>query len=116
MLHFTVKCKHDQCLEVLLNAGEDVNVTDDSLFTPLMRAAENDYVKGVESLLQAGADVNGNNEDSKTALGLALLKGHDECVELLINAGADVNTALHAAVKSKNVRDASENWSRCEQI
>ena len=115
VLRSTVKWKHDRCLEVLLNAGVDVNLADYSTLTPLMRAAEDGYVKSVKMFIQAGADVNRKNKEDETALMLAVLKGQEECVELLLNAGADVNfmsssggnnqfTALHAAVLSKNTK------------
>ena len=114
MSHFTVRFEHDKCMEALLQAGTDVNCADDSTFTPLMAAADEGYVDGVQRLLRAGADVNRKSKDNKTALILASLKGHDKCVELLLNAGADVNvwtsgrykhfTALHSAVDCTNIR------------
>ena len=118
MLHFTVKSKHVICMEVLLKAGVDVNFADDSTFTPLMVAADEDYVLGVYRLIQAGADVNRTNKDNKTALILASSKGHDKCVGLLLNAAADVNvwtndeykhfTALHAAANSKEIKTGAD--------
>ena len=110
MLHFTIRSKHDNCMEVLLKTGADVNSADGSNynFTPLMTAAWVNYVHGVQRLIQAGAGVNRRSKDNKTSLILAGAEGHDKCVELLLNAGADVNvltsgeymhvTALHAAV------------------
>ena len=89
-LHLTVKSKHDECTDMLLEAGADVNCLDFSYYTPLMGAAENGCVKGVEMLVQAGADVNSKNADCETALVLAALKGHEDCIELLLNAGADI--------------------------
>ena len=119
MLHFTVRSKHDKCMEVLLEAGADVNWCDESTFTSLIRAAEYGYVYGVQRLIQAGADVNRRVEDNKTALMLAGSEGHDKCVELLLNAGADVNvwtngeydkqfTALHASVNSRNMKTGAD--------
>ena len=118
MLHFTVKSKHVICMEVLLKAGVDVNLADDSTFTPLMTAADEDYVLGVYRLIQAGADVNRTNKDNKTALILASSKGHDKCVGLLLNAAADVNvwtndehkhfTAVHAAANSKDIETGAD--------
>ena len=119
MLHFTVRSKHDKCVEVLLESGADVNWRDDSTFTPLVRAAEYGYVYGVQRLIQAGADVNRRGEDNKTALMLAGSEGYDKCVELLLDAGADVNvwtngeydrqfTALHAAVNSKDIKTGAD--------
>ena len=56
VLHFTVRSEHDKCMEALLEAGTDVNCADDSTFTPLMTAANGNFVDGVQRLLLAGAD------------------------------------------------------------
>ena len=50
MLHFAVTSEHDKCMEVLIEAGADVNWPDDSDITPLMKAAECGYAKGVKRL------------------------------------------------------------------
>ena len=68
MLHFTVRFEHDKCMEALLEAGTDVNCADDSTFTPLMAAADEDYVLGVYRLIQVGADVNRKNKDNRRHL------------------------------------------------
>ena len=115
VLHHAVAKQHDKCMEVLLQAGADVNWDGDSSNTPLMRAAKEGYVDGVQRLIQAGADVNKRDKDHYTALILAGFGGHYECIELLLNAGADVRaqgtsvnttfeSALHAAVSSNNIR------------
>ena len=114
MLHFAVSKNHNNCVDVLLEIGADVNWVDDSVFTPLMIAAQNGFVDGVQKLIQAGADVNRRSKKNETALIAAAFEGHNKCIDLLLNAGADVNvmtsgrykhfTALHAAVESKNVK------------
>ena len=124
ILHFTVRSKHDKCMEVLLEAGTDVNQRNYSTLTPLMIAAYQDYVDGVQKLIQAGADVNRRGDNDKTALILAGSEGHDRCVELLLNAGADANvltssgkkhfTALHAAVDRSTIRMGA-NVNRSEE-
>ena len=114
MLLFILTNKHDDCLNVLLEAGVDVNWIVYSK-TPLMAAIVDDYVYGVKRLIHAGADVNRRNEGDGTPVPLiwAGYEGRDECIELLLNAGADVNahtggpykqyTALHAAVEAGNI-------------
>ena len=115
VLHHTVVIQHDKCMEVSLKGGADVNWDGDSSNTPLMRAATEGYVDGVQRLIQAGADVNKRDKDHYTALILAGFGGHYECIELLLNAGADVRaqgtsvnthfeSVLHAAVSSNNIR------------
>ena len=68
-----------------------MNWADDSSFTPLMKAAEDGNIVGVQRVIQAGADVNKRDKDGYTALIWAGFGGHYECTELLLNAGADVN-------------------------
>ena len=115
VLHHSVVKQHDKCMELLLKAGADVNWAGDDSFTPLMTAAKEGYVEGVQRLIQAGAGVNIRDKDHDTALILAGFGGHYECIELLLNAGADVTaqgtsvntnfeSALHAAVLSNNIR------------
>ena len=77
-------------LELLLE-GADVNnakMSDDGS-TPLMLAAQYNYVNCVDLLLKEGADVNICDDEGNAAL----LKAADkfESLKLLIQAGADVN-------------------------
>ena len=96
---------HDKCVELLLNAGADVNTLTFSVnehftlkhFTALHAAVMSRNAKCVELLLKAGADVNKEGYESSfemrwfTALSLATRAAFDEAAELLIEAGADVN-------------------------
>ena len=72
-------------------AGADVNVArlSDDGSTPLMLAAQYNYVNCVDLLLNEGADVNSVDNEGNTAL----LKAADkyESLELLIQVSADVN-------------------------
>ena len=79
-------------VELLINAGADVNAKDNGGWTPLNGACEDKQTSIVELLINAGADVNaiGNNE-GWTPLDTACYSGQVSIVELLINAGADVN-------------------------
>ena len=85
-----------EIIELLIQAGADVNETDFLERTPLMFAASNDkYVydsKVIETLLSHGADVKCKDLYGKTALMYACEKIDDlKTVSMLINAGADVN-------------------------
>ena len=83
---------HQNCLEVLLNAGADVNAIEDRYNTVLAVASAKGNPECVKLLLKAGADVNGSGEwlDYRALMG-ASGSGQAECMRLLINAGADVN-------------------------
>jgi ankyrin repeat protein len=105
-----------------LNAGADVNQSDNDGKTPLHEAAVNGHIEIVKLLLDAGADVNAQDKHGNTPLcwsikeivGLLLdakadpnkediygqvplhfaaTNGYKDTAELLLNAGADVNKA-----------------------
>ena len=58
---------------------------------PLLFAASERNVTGVETLIAAGAPLNATNEDGNTALMLAAINGDVVIVKALIAAGSDVN-------------------------
>jgi len=59
--------------------------------TPLMLAAQQGDLPGVEQLLAAGAEVNLLNEDGNAALWFACVGDNAELVARLIRAGADID-------------------------
>jgi ankyrin repeat protein len=63
--------------------------------TPLMRAAQEGHVAGVQLLLRYGACVNRQNRVQMTALMLASQRGHDRICSLLIQAGAVLDHTTH---------------------
>ena len=72
----------------LIKSGEDINITDDSGYTPLMNAVNENYLIVVKTLIDAGADVNIKNHFKKTALFYAATP---KIIDLLLDADADVN-------------------------
>ena len=88
---------YHRCVDLLLEAGADVNKTSDLLTKTLRHACEKreydyvNYTKCVGSFLKAGAAVNYyeesyHNNPLQTAIGV----GHFGTTELLIKAGADL--------------------------
>ena len=61
----------DDVVDVLIEAGANVNTTTRSGQTPLIKAAECGYLNMVECLLAAGADANLRDKADKTALDYA---------------------------------------------
>ena len=106
-LECTALYGHDGCMDILIKAGADVNIKDEMGYTALMHAGQEGYEKCVRVLIEAGADVNLSDETGYTALIVAANSGHDGIVKLLIDAGADVN---HFAKGSQS----SVDWSSCE--
>ncbi len=80
------------CL-LLIQAGADVDKTDNKGATAMMMASRNDHAAIVEALLQAGADIDKAVNNGDTALIEASDRGHAAIVETLIQAGADIDKA-----------------------
>ena len=104
------------CLRLLIEAGADVNISNDNWNTPLMLAAAKDNEQCLRMLLQAGANRDKTNAKGRTALMVAVKKDSESCVCELLKAGADVNkineeaefnwqgeTALDMAVCENNI-------------
>jgi len=97
---------HDECIEKLIAAGADPNVTTSDYFgrTPLHYAAIHGHDTCVRMLLSAGAAPNVTDNAGITPLHYAIRRGN--AVWELIAAGADVNagswTPLHSAAHEGN--------------
>ena len=97
---------NDECVDILLKAGADVNNTIPYINSPLMIAVEKANPKCFKILLEAGADINMKNRDLDTALTLAVKKRRFNFVKPLLEAGADVkyqgwNMFWHLAEKEE---------------
>lgn len=103
---------HDNVVELLLEAGADVdetpgpegNVSSAAAVTPLLAAAAMGHMKTVCRLLFWGAAVDAIDCEGRTALCLAAARGSVEVVRALLDRGLDENhkddlgwTPLHAA-------------------
>ena len=74
-------------LELLLDAGADVNIIGETR-SPLQWAAEYGQLEACELLLEKGATIEERGEDGRTPLMLASIFGHTEVVKLLLKSGA----------------------------
>ena len=80
---------HTDVLKLFIKKGVDVNTKQpDSLTTPLMFAAYNNYIDAAKVLLELGADPNLKDIEGRTALSIAEERGFDEFVKLLKQYGA----------------------------
>ena len=85
---------HVKCLELLIEAGVDVNTKLGSHDrTPLCIATVTRFSEGVDLLIQKGADVNiPSYQQRETPVMAAATLGEVGCTRALLEAGADVNS------------------------
>ena len=101
--------QNELAINVLLNAGADPDVPDDTFGDTCLHMAvrQECSIEVVQAIIDHGADVNATNKEHKTALLLACVRKNEHTINILLNAGADRNiaddtdgdTCLHVAVK-----------------
>ena len=78
-----------EIVQMLLNAGVDVNSQQDDGETPLSWAIRGNNLEAVQQLVHAGADI--NNEIIKKALDSAVSKNDTRILQMFVKAGYDIN-------------------------
>jgi ankyrin repeat protein len=83
-------CEHNQLkiIDLLLEAGADVNQPNRHLERPLHCVCSNGNKIVAKLLLEAGAQIDVKDVDNKTPLITAMENGHEDIVELLLKYGA----------------------------
>ncbi|KAI1424997.1 ankyrin repeat-containing domain protein [Xylaria sp. FL1777] len=84
-LHVACFHGHEGIIQLLIDAGAEVEMVVDSSRTPLEQAAESGHVSAICILLQAGVNVNNG-----TAICTAAANGHLHAVSTLLAAGASI--------------------------
>ncbi|XP_078602779.1 ankyrin repeat and SOCS box protein 13-like isoform X3 [Branchiostoma floridae x Branchiostoma japonicum] len=94
---FTKSPLHEACfngrhevVEVLIEAGADVETVDSQYGSPLHVVCSRNYPECVELLLRAGANVDAT-KNYETALHVAAKAGSPEVVQVLLEYGANIN-------------------------
>ena len=109
-LHEAVAESHVDVVQVLIDAGADIEKKDSGGRTPLLLACERGCLDIVKVLVQAGAELRVTDIWGITCLIAASRKGHTETVRYLVDLGqvdvdqlGDYFTALHEAAMLPNV-------------
>lgn len=90
-LMFAAQGGHIEAMQVLIDAGADVNRRGNGKVTALMLAASNDKPEAVKLLLAHHADPNAASPDRTTVLHAAANEDDAELCNLLLRAGAKVD-------------------------
>ena len=91
MKRFGVEPLHShRCLELLIEAGVDVNSrSPDDPLTPLHAAVKYNDKRAIVSLIAAGADLYAINREGQTPYDIAIRWRHERCAEVLLAAMLD---------------------------
>ena len=108
--HVAVDGKHADVVQVLIDAGADIETKNDEGRSPLLAASLSGEFTIVTKLVEAGADVRDTDAEGNTCLTLAACFGHTDVVRYLVSLPeVDLNhrssknlTALHLAVQEKH--------------
>jgi ankyrin repeat protein len=91
-LYWTVIRNYSEIARMLIGAGADVDVQDESGWTPLHWAAYINRTEITQMLIDAKADLNIEDVDSRTALHyIAVHNNRLEIARMLIDAGARID-------------------------
>ena len=102
-LHWAGQQNHPDVVEVLIDAGANIDTIDEEGFSPLLRASKDASLDTVKMLVKAGADVSLTDNDGDTCLILAACYGHIETVRaLLCMPEVDVNQSNDMGATSLN--------------
>ena len=80
---------HNELIQILLNAGADLNLGDGNGETPLMKASRSRKIRTVKLLLEKGANVNAADYTGRTALDIARNTRSIRLIRMLEGAGAN---------------------------
>jgi hypothetical protein len=85
---------HHESVQLLLEAGANVNSARENGATALYAAAQQGHARCLKLLLNDQANPNASIESGETALYIATKQGHKECVQVLVAAGCNVNVTV----------------------
>ena len=109
-LRLAVQEKRADVVQVLIDAGADIETKTDEGYSPLHLASISGELTSMKMLVKAGADVRATDAERDTCLTLAAHFGHTDTVRYLVSLPeVDLNhqeyrnfTALHLSVQEKH--------------
>jgi len=102
-------------IQEMVDAGGDVNISDEVFGTPLGAATASARYEAVKLLLDKGADVNAADSQGYTPLMWAAQSGNPDLVRLFLSRGADPN-ASNKKLSGKFTALAIAKFKKNEEI
>lgn len=100
-LFAAIQSNDEEMVQLLIDAGADVNILDHNNSTPLMKAASHGWTGIVKLLLQKGADISIKNNQGETALDIVQnMEYREEIVQLLKEKEKSENQEFDEELKS----------------
>ncbi|XP_041370833.1 histone-lysine N-methyltransferase EHMT2-like [Gigantopelta aegis] len=92
-LHYAAKSGNIDIIKYLIETAKmDPNIQDDGGWTPIIWAAESQFLNVVRYLMYEGADPKVQDNEENTGLHWAAYSGNVDITELFIEAGCDINS------------------------
>ena len=109
-LHWALHTQHADVVQVLIDAGANIEAKDKKGYSPLLFACVIGELVLVKKLVAAGAGVRVTNDEGTACLAIAASRGHTETVRYLVDlpevevdhADDEGRTALHWALYTKH--------------
>ena len=101
-LHLTIKRRDAVWTRWLLQQDANPNIADKNGVTPLLLAAQMNFIEGVEALIAGGARVDVTNNTGETPLISAVHTRNTEMMEVLLRAGANPDRADNAGRSARD--------------
>ena len=114
-LHRSIIKGCTEIVEILLNCGANVNSKDKESKTPLMLAAQFNWIEITEMLLKKGANVNDKDKNGWTPLIEASYRASSKILEMLLKSGAKIDDISSETIATSALHQAAVSNS-CENI
>ena len=107
---------HSEIVNMLIEAGADVNISTNDGITALMIAAHHNQTEIIKELAAHGVNLEAKDSNEDNALTIAIKAGQIDSVKTLIQAGANVNTRNKKGVTALMMASVSEKAVKNPEI
>ncbi|CAM9915599.1 unnamed protein product, partial [Pylaiella littoralis] len=107
---------HADIVEMLIDAGGDVNAEDHEEFTCLHAAAFKGFADVIALLLDNGANIEARDDAGSTPFAIATLNGHFRAMRLLARRGANVSPLANDRVSPLSMACCTGSESRIRAL